>query len=77
MYRFVKIALVLFFSISTASCASLINDGTEMVSYKSLLSRNLMNLNKLSVGMKKLQVLPGGWPGVCAGRPVFLRYSAS
>lgn len=56
MYRFVKIALVLFFSISTASCASLINDGTEMVSYKSLLSRNLMNLNKLSVGMKKLQV---------------------
>ena len=32
-------------------------DGTEEVPYKTLLSRNLANLNKLSVGMSKSEVM--------------------
>jgi hypothetical protein len=47
-----KAVLILFIAVSTVSCA-----GTEIVSYKALLSRNLTNLNKLSIGMTKSQVL--------------------
>lgn len=41
------------------SCAGTTEDdaGTEIVSYKMMLSRNLLNLNKISVGMTKSQVM--------------------
>lgn len=58
MSNILKVILALLVAVSTASCANLSNDdGTEMVSYKTLLSRNLANLNKLSVGMPKEQVM--------------------
>lgn len=53
-----KVILALLVAVFTVSCASLSNDdGTEMVSYSTLLYRNLANLNKLSVGMTKAQVM--------------------
>lgn len=58
MYNTLKAILVFLVATSIVSCASQINDdGTEMVSYRTLLSRNLVNLNKLSVGMTKVQVM--------------------
>lgn len=58
MSNILKAILALLVAVSTVSCASLSNDdGTEMVSYTTLLSRNLANLNKLSVGMTKEQVM--------------------
>lgn len=58
MFNTLRVVLVLCVSVFTVSCASSSSDdGTEMVSYKTLLSRNLSNLNKLSVGMTKPQVM--------------------
>ena len=58
MSNILKVILVLLVAISAVSCvAQVSDDGTEMVSYKTLLSRNLVNLNKLSVGMTKEQVM--------------------
>jgi len=58
MFNSLKAVLVLCVAMLTISCATLSNDdSTEMVSYSTLLSRNLSNLNKLSVGMTKTQVM--------------------
>jgi hypothetical protein len=58
MVNLLRGVLILLVAGTTVSCAGLSNDdGTEMVSYKTLLSRNLANLNKLSVGMTKPQVM--------------------
>lgn len=58
MVNLLRGVLILFVTGTTASCAGLSNDdGTEMVSYKTLLSRNLANLSKLTVGMTKPQIM--------------------
>lgn len=58
MYRLTNAVLALFIVISAGSYAgSRSDDDVEVVSYKTLLSRNLSNLNKLSVGMTKSQVM--------------------
>lgn len=58
MHQSIKAVLVLPLAIMAISCARLPADnGTEIVSYGTLLSRNLSNLNKLSVGMTKSQVM--------------------
>jgi len=58
MSHILKVVLVLLVTVFMTPCASLSNDeGTDTVSYATLLSNNLTNLNKLSVGMTKAQVL--------------------
>ena len=52
MYRaLLSVIVILSFGLPPASAEEI-----ETVSYKTLLSRNLINLNKLSVGMTKQQV---------------------
>ncbi|OGI45661.1 MAG: hypothetical protein A2637_07270 [Candidatus Muproteobacteria bacterium RIFCSPHIGHO2_01_FULL_65_16] len=57
MYQFIKAVFMLLVAVSIASCSGTTEDGVEIVSYKTMLSRNLSNLNKLSVGMTKSQVM--------------------
>ena len=58
MHQITKMVLASFIVLSIASWSdSRSDDGAEIVSYKTLLSRNLANLNKLSVGMTKSQVM--------------------
>jgi hypothetical protein len=53
-----RVIAVLFIAALAASCAmGTSDDGAEMVSYRTLLSRNVSNLNKLSLGMTKPQVV--------------------
>lgn len=54
MSKSLRSVLILLFALHIASCAS---HGVEMVSYKTLLARNLTNLNNLSVGMTKQEVV--------------------
>lgn len=58
MGRFVKMAVMLTTVMSIVSTYDIrADDRVETVSFKTLISRNLVNLNKLSIGMTKTEVL--------------------
>ena len=57
MSNFSRVVPLLLLAVFAASCAHMGDDGTEMVSYSTMLSRNLTNLNKLAVGMTREEVV--------------------